>query len=265
MTLKTLSAICSITVLLISCGPNVYMPALYHQDITYQPKPSSFDSVKTANYISGSYSLYSNSNLDDQLESGQINLGRGHIYEHFNLAYGAFAAFGDYTNLAINPGKPGYFKDKFFGAVGGRVSGNLLASDDGNDYRYLGFEAAYSHEFGAFANFRQYLKSQPGYYVDPRADLFTVGLTTEILIQSQKHKKLQQGFRLFEGTTLGYNNLTNSFYNNKNISKQLAPEIFETGNYKFFSRASYFIKIGNYFGTAEYYVNGLSIRFGHKF
>jgi hypothetical protein len=265
MSLKTLSAFCSLAALITSCGQHVYMPALYHQDIAYQPKPSSFDSVKTAIYISGAYSIYANSNLDDQLESGQVNVGRGYIYKHFNLAYGAFGSFGDYENLAINRGKPDYFHDKFFGAIGGRVSGNIYATDDGNDYRYLGFEAAYSHEFGAFASLRQYFNSQPGYYVDPRTDLFTIGLTTEILIQSSKHKKLQQGFRFFEGTTLGYNNLTSVYYNNKKIPKDVLSQLIGTGIHKFFPRATYFLKISNCFGTAEYYGDGLSLRFGYTF
>lgn len=265
MNLKIILTLLLAAILFGSCSPYAYRPALYHQDIAYQPKPSTFDSVKTSNYISGEYETFLNFSLKDPLESGQVNLNRGYIFKHFNLAYGAFATFGNYQNSSIKPTQANYYHNKYFGAVGGRVSANLLSSDDNTDFRYLGFEAAYSHEFGPFANFRKYLGAQGGYYADIRTDLFTIGLTTEIIVQSPKHKKIQQGFRLFAGVTPGNENLTGSYHNNNNISPAVAPQVFESGYYKFFPKASYFLKVKNYFWTAEYFITGLSLRFGYAF
>src|SRR5665213_949715 len=151
--------------MLTSCS-HVYTPALYRRDIIYQPKPSSFDSVKTATYISAALNLAPFVNHNDQQESAQINVSRGYAFNHVNLAYGAFGVLGDYENGAIAAGAVNYFTYKYYGALGARVSANLFStsSSERTEYRYLGFEAAYSHEFGAYSDFRQYLNDQPGYF-----------------------------------------------------------------------------------------------------
>src|SRR6185312_15257168 len=234
-----------------SCS-HVYTPALYHHDIAYQPKPSSFDTAKTASYISGGYFASTNVNLNDFEEAGEVNFSRGYIFKHLNLAFGTFGMLGDYENSAISPDQPNYFNTKFFGAVGGRVSANLYSNSESerSEYRYLGIEAAYSHEFGNYAMFRQSIVNKPGYYVDPRTDLFTAGLTTEILVRSQS-KVIQQSFRLFFGTTFGYNSLYDSYYNNKDVSTNTFPQLLNLGFIDIYPKASYYIKFKNYFGTAE--------------
>ncbi|HEY8930233.1 MAG TPA: hypothetical protein VIM55_13630, partial [Mucilaginibacter sp.] len=82
-------------VIMTSCS-HVYTPALYHQDIAYQPKPASFDSVKSRTYVSAGLGGNSNTNYNDFLISGQLNLSQGHVFDNFNIAYGGFAVFGDY-------------------------------------------------------------------------------------------------------------------------------------------------------------------------
>src|ERR1700688_4457154 len=136
MNIKTLLILFFIAIIFTSCS-HVYEPALYHQDIVYQPKPTSFDTAKTANYISAGLNAYTNSQLSDFLVSGQFNLSRGYVFDNFNLAYGAFGVFGDYQNGAISKGDPNYFTDKFFGAVGGRASANLFVTSGRADIRYL--------------------------------------------------------------------------------------------------------------------------------
>lgn len=264
MNIKNLLLAFFITLLFTSCS-HVYTPALYHQDIIYQPKPSSSDSVKAATYVSAGYNDYGNSNLSDGLQSGELDISRGLYHKRFNLAYGAFGVFGDYENYSIKPTQANYFTDKYFGAVGARASANLLYTEGNTDYRYLGVEVAYSHEYGAYANFRQYLNTQPqqGYYVDPTTNLFTLGLTTEILIHSRSNK-FRQGFRLFVGTTLDYNNLSDKYYYNKNLSQPDLPHGLQNGQHKFFPKATYFIKFKNYFGTIEG-VDGFFVRLGYQF
>src|SRR5471030_228461 len=204
MNSKTLFALCCLAAVFSSCA-HVYVPALYQQDIAYQPKPASFDSVKTANYISGGFNAYTNAHYNDFLTSGQFNLSRGHVFNHFNLAYGAFGVLGDYQNSAINKGEPNYFSDKFFGAVGGRASANFFINSGRTDFRFIGMEMAYSHEFGDYANFRQAVLSQPNYYVDPRTELFSIGLTSEVLFHNVNNPGFQHGIRVYLGTTLGHN------------------------------------------------------------
>ena len=193
--------------ILASCS-HVYTPALYHQDIAYQPKPASFDSVKSRTYISAGLGGNSNTNYDDFLISGQFNLSQGHVFDNFNIAYGGFAVFGDYENGSNDKTQPNYFSDKYFGAVGGRFSANLFVKSERTDFRFLGVEMAYSHEYGAYANFRQSVNNNLlGYYVDPRTNLFTVGLTTEVIFHSLNNTDIEHGIRGFIGTTLGHDDL----------------------------------------------------------
>lgn len=244
-----------------SCS-HVYTPALYRRDVVYQPKPSSFDSVKAATYISAALNLAPFVNHNDQQESAQINVSRGYVFNHVNLAYGAFGVWGDYENGAIANGGVNYFTSKYYGAVGARASANLFSPSRSErlEYRYLGFEAAYSHEFGTYAGFRQFLNGQPGYFVDPRTNLFTIGLTTEILTRTED-KKVQQGFRLFLGSTLGYDQLIN---NNNKMVPNIYPQFFDLGFLNLYPKFSYYIKVKNYFGTAEI-GGGIFIRFGRLF
>ena len=255
MNLKQLLLLSCVAILSASCT-KFYGPALYHQDIAYMPKPASFDSVKSATYISGGFNGYTAGNINDILTSGQINLSEGYVFNHFNLAYGAFGVVGDYNNGTISKGSPNYFTDKFFGAAGGRISGNFFNNSGRTDWRVIGFEAAYSHEFGSYANFRQTVQSVSDYSVDPRTDLFTVGLTSEVLFHNVNNPDFQNGIRIFVGTTFGRSEYGDSYFINAIATQGAITNIFP--------KASYFIKIKKYFGSIEV-GEGVMLRFGLKF
>jgi len=238
-----------------ACSNHTYAPALYHQDIAYQPKPASFDSAKTANYLSGGMNYYTDQTWSDLLISGQLNYSRGHVFKNANLAYGVFGVAGDYERGDAGL-PPNNFKDKFFGAVGGRISANLFTSYERMDFRYLGFEMAYSHEFGAYSDFRNYIYTQPGYRADTRTDLVTLGLTTEIIFHNQNNVQIEHGIRGFLGGTFGPNPLSNTNY----ISQDLTPTFFRT----IFPKVSYFINVKNFFGVAEI-GSAIFVRAGYKF
>ena len=254
MNLKLLLLLAFTALLFASCA-HVYSPALYHQDIVYQPKPTSFDTAKSANYISAGMNTNFANNFDGVL-SGQLNLSRAHVFNNFNLAYGAFGEFGEFNNGgSIQKGQPNYFVNKYFGAVGGRASGNLFVTSGRADIRFIGFEVAYSHEYGSYADFRQSVKSLNNYYVDPRTDLFSVGLTSEVIFHTVNNDGFQHGIRVFLGTTLGHNDLEDTYYNYYGTMRLFR---------NIYPKASYFIKIKNYFGTFEI-GDAIFIRFGLKF
>jgi hypothetical protein len=240
------------TMLFFSACSKFYSPALFQQDIAYQPKPASFDKNKSATYLSGGVNLYSNPDLADFIESTQFNVSKGHVFDHFNLAYGAFGVLGDYQNGAISKGDPYYFDNKFFGAYGGRMSFNTFVTNGRADFRFLGVEAVYSHEFGDYADFRRAVSNQPNFYADTRTDLFTIGLTTEVIFHNRNNPDFQHGIRGFLGTTLGQNQNETDLFSQTYSSGRIFPKV------------SYFIKFKNYFGTVEAGQN-FFVRFGFKF
>src|SRR2546423_3976978 len=126
MRLKLLLVLC-FPLLIFSACSHVYVPALYHQDIAYQPKPTSFDKSPTATYASVGLNNYSGVNYTDFLTSGQVNLSQGIRFDNFNIAYGAFGVFGDYQYSGSKT-DANYFSDKFFGAIGGRFSANTFVT-----------------------------------------------------------------------------------------------------------------------------------------
>jgi hypothetical protein len=255
MKFKHLLPLSFVAILFASCA-KVYTPALYHQDIAYQPKPASFDTVKAQTYVSGGLNMYTNVNYNDLLVSGQFNISRGHVFNGFNLAYGAFGVFGGYDNGAIPQNQPNYFTHKFFGAVGGRASANAFVTSGRADIRFIGVEMAYSHEFGSYADFRQMVKPLPNYFVDARTDLFTIGLTTEVIFHNVSNNGVQHGIRGFLGTTLGHDDLNNTYYHDQGYADSFFHNVFP--------KASYFITFNKYFGTFEIGEN-VFIRFGMKF
>jgi hypothetical protein len=244
-----------LAVIFTSCK-HVYSPALYHQDIAYQPKPASFDTKKDATYISGGLNAYTNYNLNDVITAGQLELSRGYVFDNFNVAYGAFGVLGDYQSGQTDKNSAAYFSDRFFGVVGGRFSVNAYVHHDRADFRFIGMEMAYSHEFGDYNTFRRNLSNNAGFYVDPRTNLFTIGLTTEVIFHNQDDKDFQHGIRGFLGTTLGYNPLNDTYYKDQTTTNRMFRALFP--------KASYFIKYKDYFGTIEA-GSGVLVRFGYKF
>ena len=207
MTFKLLTILIMTSLFISSCA-HVFEPAFYHEDVAYQPKPASFDSVKTSNYVSIGYKEYSNTESNDDLTLGEFDLSRGHAFKSTNLAYGVFGAIGSYNNTTQHSNET-LFNSKYFGGFGARASFNFFQNNGDADFRFLGLETIYSHEFGDYAVFRKSYFQQVITGVDARTDLFTAGLTSEILF-GQKKDITQNGFRLFLGKTFGNSYLIGS-------------------------------------------------------
>ena len=246
-----------IVLLFTSCS-HVYTPALYHSDIVYQPKPASFDSVKSVTYVSAGLGANTSIDGEDFLTRGEIDISRGHVFNGFNLSYGAFGVAGNYNNgrtsnsATNNP--PNNFSNIFYGAIGARASANLYVNMGRFDFRYIGIEAAYSHEFGAYANFRQTIVSSPNYYDDPRVNLYSVGLTSELIFHNEGDNNFVNGIRGFLGTTIGYDNLSNGYYTNNNFPNKVFHYVYP--------KATYYFKIKRIFGSVEA-GNQVMLRFGY--
>jgi hypothetical protein len=236
-----------------SCGEHVYAPALHHSDIAYLPKPVSADTNKSANYVSAGVTFDTNVNPLDDVISGQFNLSRANTFNNFNIAYGAFGVLGNYHNGELQETDPYYFKNKFFGAGGARLSGDYFIKGRHIDFRIIGFEAVYSHEFGDYASFRRTVTNQPEFFTDTRTDLFTLGGTSELIFHTN-HAQNKFGFRLFVGGTFGQDNV----YKNQN-GIYVYPTVKQG-----IATIAYFMQIKHYIGIFEG-GNYFRFRLGYQF
>jgi len=250
--LKTALLLCCITSMLSSCLINKQVislngPAFYNNDVSYQPKPISADTVHHATYVSASLINGQGANENDELTAGQLNLGMAYTIKHFNFAYGAFGAAGSFNNATVEGDEPYYFHDKFVGVTGGRASVNYYITSGHVDIRIIGIEAAYSHEFGGYANYRNEVVGVPGFYTNTRTNLFTIGGSTEVTWYG-RDPSWQYGLRLFIGQTDG------SYANNSysDVSRTAGA-------------LAYFMQIKRYFMVGELTGSGGHFSLGYRF
>jgi hypothetical protein len=238
----------------------LYGPALYQSDIAYLPKPLSSDKKHLASYLSAAF-IQGNGpdpdNFEDEVTRGEVNFGQGLTLKNFNIAYSVFGAAGNYDNQSnysnLGTTKEYYFTNKFFGAAGGRFSANAYITSGRVDIRFIGFEMAYSHEFGDYADYRKMVTSQPYFYTNTRTDLVTLGGTSEVIWHSSD-PDIQFGLRLFIGSSLNGN-----YYKN-----QGNPAPFYNGDTGTGSLA-YFMQIHRYFFVGELNSTGGQFRIGLRF
>lgn len=254
MNLKFTLCLFGLAALMSSCNKHVYAPALHRSDIAYLPKPVSADTNKSATYISAGVTYDTNINPADVVISGQFNLSHANTFDHFNLAYGVFGVLGSYHNGELQETDPYYFKNKFWGAGGVRLSGDYFVKGKRFDFRIIGFEAAYSHEFGDYVRFRRAVTDQPNFFTDTRTDLFTLGGTTEVVYHAGYDSQKKFGFRVFAGGTFGPDNI----YKNKNSNNT-----YSSLNHGIVTVA-YFMQLKRYMLIAEagYY---FQFRLGYQF
>ncbi|WP_184546433.1 hypothetical protein [Mucilaginibacter sp. FT3.2] len=239
-----------------SCSDHVYAPALRLADIAYMPKPLATDSAKAANYVSGGFGIAKSAHYNDVLTSGQLNLSRANTFNHINLAYGVFGVAGNYHNNELAPGDRYYFNNKFFGVAGGRLSANYFIHRGSFDFRIIGFEAAYSNEFGNYSSFRKAIGNQDNYHADSRTDLFSMGATTEIVFRNRHN--YQFGLRGFIGGTFGSNSIYNRYTDGHALNTDRLP------NGPGFATIAYFMQIKNFITVVEL-SSYAQIRVGYRF
>jgi hypothetical protein len=254
---KIAALLCSVVFLLSSCyvhkGPVTSLngPAFYNNDISYQPKPISADSIHHATYLSATIIQGEAANASDDITAGQLNIGMAYTLKHFNIAYGAFGAAGSFHNGTVPDTQAYFFKNKFARLVGGRASVNYYFTSGRVDIRVIGLELAYSHEFGDYADFRKEVNGQPYYITNTRTNLFTWGGSSEVDWYGQD-PTFQFGFRLFIGqTNPGFKNFNDYNYSNQN--PRLAGSL------------AYFMQIKDVFMVAEITGWGGHFTLGYRF
>jgi hypothetical protein len=243
------------TLLLSSCSRYYYAPALLRSDLAYVPKPASYDSVKKALYVSGGIGSSIGANLSDEITYGTIDVSAGHVFKKVNIAYGAFAYAGKIKNTNYNDDLTNLYPldSKGFSAVGGRFSANLYSAKKRTNFRYLGFEAVYSKEFGNYVKFRKKVDGVENYYAITGTDLLSMGLTSEIIWRNRRAKYTQFGIRVFVGGRyLNYKFSDANIYNSSKNAGQFD--------------LAYFMKYKRYIGSVNTnLLSSAALRLGYSF
>lgn len=236
---------------------NLYGPAVFQSDIAYMPKPLSSDSTHHARYISAALiegSGASPTNGNDEITRGEVSFGQGFTLPNFNAAYNVFGTLGSYSNVTdMTSNDRFYFNNKAFGAYGGRISANTYITSGRVDIRFIGFEMAFSHEFGQYADYRKSVTDSAYFYTNSKTTLVTLGGTSEVVWHSHD-PYIQFGLRVFVGRSLGDNRylnqgVTESYYN----------------GYLHTSSLAYFMQIHQYFFVGELNATGGQFRIGFRF
>jgi hypothetical protein len=194
---------------------NTYLiPATAGQNAMYKPKPMVCDSVKAKTYINGSISGSGGTN-SATITTGFLNINRGHTYKNINFSYGAFGYLGtaerqtETFNQQINADRYLGKFEKNLGGVGfaGSVGWHLTSKNGNTDVRVFNIEGALNKEFGDYSKFRDQLFGDTSYknlYVSNLKNLYTIGVSTEVIFRSAKNSNFQHAFKIFIGNDLNY-------------------------------------------------------------
>jgi len=77
-----------------------------------------------------------------------------------------------------------------------------------------------------------------------------------VIFHNRDDSSFQHGIRGYLGSTLGYNELNDTYYKDDNETTRMFRNLYP--------KAAYFIKFKDYFGTIEA-GSGVILRFGYKF
>jgi hypothetical protein len=228
---RTAFLLLACTLVLTGCYVNrqaVYVSPFNGNSNTYHTLPLRADSLASAlfvnaayasgsvNYTQGTDKLSNNAPGSDYVHSFQLSVYRTHNLGSFELYYGLTGSLGNYTlnkfdslgndpsvNYQLinqNAGK------KFFGGYG--ASGGLdlvIPFSDGGEWRVIGFETTFTHEFGDYLQFRKQFPDSAATYIARSNFYGTIGGFTEFIWGRYSHF----GIRLEKGAVMGsaYNNL----------------------------------------------------------
>ncbi|MBL7770749.1 MAG: hypothetical protein JNK20_17360 [Flavipsychrobacter sp.] len=233
-----LLALATVLFLFTSCSSSTLFRSPYtNQQQTYHVMPALSDEQTTASYLSGSVtSGASNEFLRDdfQLFQGKWHiagkLGRnlqGYVGLHgsagaYDISETAFDLY-DYDPVT---GMPREFKGptgtKFMGSLGSTAGlAIVLPLGDRVEWRVLGVESSYGHEFGDYYKIRRSLPDSAILLADRRNTHITLGGFTEWIFKSSNPDK-RIGVQLAMGSSLHrlrneekvYNNLTPFYLHN---------------------------------------------------
>ncbi|TKC64033.1 hypothetical protein FBD94_06750 [Pedobacter hiemivivus] len=202
-----------------SCSRSYLSPAISGNNMGYMARPMADDDKPAQTYITGSFIGSASPENAISFAMGMLNLHRGHTYKSFNFAYGIFGYLGEASHKIAEISDPDDRKNyipsfnKNISGIGLKTSiGYQVLSSTGNtNFRVINWENSISREMGSYADFRKEKYGAGNYtnsYISNKIDVWTTGLSSEIIFHGSRNKNIQHSFRVFIGGTPG---LTNSF------------------------------------------------------
>lgn len=261
------SAIASIAlgIVFTSCdsGRSIFTNASMGSTNGYVAKPEYQGKKESALYVSGEFG---NSNVSNRQNGtnrnpkyfGGLNLHRAHTAKNFNTYYGVGGQFGSFdfsrenfvninSDINIPAGKQSYYAIHAKGGV------NYLVSTPSIDFRVLGVDLGYIHEFGPYQETLKAIEAANAEFMGAiddvdvfrKASSLYLGLNTEVL------------FKLNENNSIGVNPFVgNSFLESK---KGLYPNVFGLNiSYRYSDFTFSFLNEQ----TSQYHVSAFSCKLG---
>ena len=193
------------------CGRNTYFVSPYNGNHSvYHPIRMKSDSLQSAWYAHAAVVL---GGANDQGADEWFSLHTGASGSH---NFGAFQGFNSVNvsagNYKIEPwGNQPKDYNRFFGGAGFEGGLNVVTSFGQTEWRILGVEISWQHEWGDYLRYRQGLLDNQVNLLIKSPVYTTLGGYTELVTQTGKSTL---GFRLAYGKVLGRHYRKKSFYYN---------------------------------------------------
>lgn len=182
------------------CGRNTYFVSPYNGNHSvYHPIRMQSDSLQSAWYA---YAAVALGGANDQ---GADNWFAFHTGASGSHNFGAFQGFYSLNvsagNYKVAPwGNLQQVNNRFFGGAGFEGGGNVVTSFGETEWRILGVETSWQHEWGDYLRYRQSLSHNQVNLLVKSPVYATLGGYTELVTRSGN---TTVGFRLAYGTALG--------------------------------------------------------------
>ncbi|GEM_PF-2543610 len=199
-----------------SCGvqPRIYTSGSYGTIKSYKEKPHYNGKKESAVYVSGDFASGKHTQFtgitDDKKTITSFSAHRSVTNNNYNLYYGLGGSFGKYTFTDAYEDNIVHNDSKNFYSLNVNTGLNYTMSRRIIDYRFIGIELGYNHEFGPYQNKLDELKdlNDSGLIIVNQKSLFSYNFYSEYVFKLSKDNALSVGFYIGDL-------INNSNYDNK--------------------------------------------------
>lgn len=192
----------------ISCGVDrVYTSGSYGDLKSHTAKPEYKGEKEKAIYVSAAYAtgkhsqLNNSENFSDTKSIFSANIHKSVTGKYYNYYYGVGGAFGNYTFTQGLEENIEAGEQKNFFNINSKAGINYTWTREKFDFRFIGLEVAYHHEFGSY---QDKLKTLENAYEDDlsilifqEASMFSWNLYSEVVYKINKNNAVE--FGIFAG------------------------------------------------------------------